>query len=126
TNTFTYKQFSLNVFLSYQAGNKIRLNPAYQSYYSDLDAMPNEFFDRWVLMGDERYTGIPSIMEFRDYTALGAAWPYNTFNYSDYRVVDGSFIRLKTVSLSYTPKGDWVRNLGLSNLSFNLQGSNLF
>ena len=126
TNTFSYKNWSLNVFLSYQAGNKIRLNPAYQSYYSDLDAMPNEFYDRWVMLGDEKYTGIPSIMEFRDYTELGAAWPYNTFNYSDYRVVDGSFIRLKTLALSYSPDGDWVRHLGLNNLSFDLQASNLF
>jgi len=126
SNTFNYKQFSLNVFFSYQTGNKIRLNPFYRSMYSDISAMPNEFFDRRVLIGDEQFTNIPSILEFREYTELGAAWPYNTYNYSNYRVVDGSFIRLKTVSLGYTMDERLVKALGVNSLSFNLHGTNLF
>ena len=103
SNTFTYQNLSLNVFITYQAGNKIRLYPAFRSAYVDLDAMPKEFFDRYELKGDERVTNTPAISDAL-YTArtggLGA-YPYNSYNYSDVRIADGSFVRLKTVSLTY-------------------------
>ena len=43
TNTFFYKNFSLSVHLSYQAGNKIRLRPSFKTEYSDLDALTKRF-----------------------------------------------------------------------------------
>ena len=39
-NTFSYKGFKLNVFITYAAGNKVRLDPAFSSSYSDMTAMP--------------------------------------------------------------------------------------
>ena len=57
------RTLSLNVFVTYQAGNKIRLYPAFRSGYSDLDAMPKEFFDRWEMPGDEKVTNIPAISD---------------------------------------------------------------
>lgn len=103
SNTFDYKNLSLNVFITYQAGNKIRLYPAFRSSYVDLDAMPKEFFDRWEMPGDEKLTNIPAISDkYFDYiTSASGAYPYNNYNYSDVRVVDGSFVRLKTVALTY-------------------------
>ncbi|WP_276503007.1 SusC/RagA family TonB-linked outer membrane protein [Terrimonas pollutisoli] len=103
SNTFDYKNLSLNVFITYQAGNKIRLYPAFRSSYVDLDAMPKEFFDRWEMRGDEKVTNVPAISDkYFDYiTSASGAYPYNNYNYSDVRVVDGSFVRLKTVALTY-------------------------
>ena len=103
SNTFDYKNLSLNVFITYQAGNKIRLYPAFRSSYVDLDAMPKEFFDRWEMPGDEKITNVPAISDkYFDYiTSSSGAYPYNNYNYSDVRVVDGSFVRLKTVALTY-------------------------
>ena len=48
-SALTYKNFNFNLFFSYQAGNKIRLTPVFRSGYTDLDAMPKEFLDRWTL-----------------------------------------------------------------------------
>jgi TonB-linked SusC/RagA family outer membrane protein len=103
SNTFNYKNLSLNVFITYQAGNKIRLYPSFRSAYVDLDAMPKEFFDRWVLPGDEKTTDIPAISDqlFTYRTGGNGAYPYNIYNYSTARVADGSFVRLKTVSINY-------------------------
>jgi hypothetical protein len=102
SNTFNYKAFSLNVFVTYQAGNKIRLYPAFRSQYSELDATPKEFYDRWLMPGDQRFTNIPSIMDAYQNSLTGGDYPYNNYNYSTARVADGGFVRLKTVSLTYT------------------------
>ncbi|MCE6992739.1 SusC/RagA family TonB-linked outer membrane protein [Dyadobacter sp. CY323] len=100
-NTLTYKDLSLNVFFTYQAGNKIRLNPLYKGAFSDLDAMPKEFLDRWVIPGDEDVTNMPSIADKLEQQYLVGTYPYSIYNYSTERVAKGDFVRLKSVSLSY-------------------------
>jgi TonB-linked SusC/RagA family outer membrane protein len=125
SNTLKYKNLSLNIFLTYQTGNKIRLNPAFQSAYSDLDAMPREFLDRWVLPGDEQYTNVPSIPDIIMLSKMGAIYPYNNYNYSSARVVDGSFVRLRTVSVSYALPERVFSSYGFSGASVSLTGTNL-
>ncbi|WP_417871992.1 MULTISPECIES: SusC/RagA family TonB-linked outer membrane protein [Flavobacteriaceae] len=125
TNTFKYKNFKLNAFVSYQYGNKIRLHPSFKARYSDLDALPNEFKNRWVLPGDEKLTDVPVILSDRAYD-VNYERTYNAYNYSDARVADGSFIRMKEISLSYDFPKLVLDNLGLSNAQIRLQGSNLF
>ena len=75
SNSFSYKDFTLNVFITYQAGNKIRLYPAFKNSYSDLDAMPKEFYDRWTMPGDEKYTNVPSILDALCAVAVGRCIP---------------------------------------------------
>lgn len=126
SNNFRYKNLSLNVFFTYQTGNKIRLNPAFRSAYTDLDAMPREFLDRWVLPGDEQYTNVPSIADALTLAGLGAVYPYNTYNYSSARVADGSFIRLRTIALVYNLPARVLSSTGLKNASLSLTGTNLW
>lgn len=119
SNTFNYKAFSLNIFITYQAGNKIRLYPAFKTSYSDFDAMPKEFLDRWVMPGDEQVTNVPSVLDaYARYlvNSSGAA-PYNNYNYSTQRVADGGFVRLKTVSLGYNFSPAVLKKIGLNSLS---------
>lgn len=123
-NTFTYKAFSLNIFITYQGGNKIRLYPAFRNSYSEWDATPKEFYDRWLMPGDQRLTNIPSIMDY--YQAVltnnaSSAYPYNNYNYSTERIASGDFIRLKTVSLSYQlPEAITIRTRFMKTASFTL------
>ncbi|HEY8920026.1 MAG TPA: SusC/RagA family protein, partial [Chitinophaga sp.] len=117
SNTFHYKAFSLNIFLTYQAGNKIRLYPAFKTSYSDLDAMPKEFQDRWVMPGDELKTNVPSILGLFEQATLSGAHPYNNYNYSTERVAKGDFVRLKTVSLTYVLPPQLLRKMHFSNIS---------
>lgn len=126
SNTFHYKSFSANIFITYQAGNKIRLYPAFKTYYSDLDAMPREFNDRWVLPGDELVTNVPSIVEAFEAAQLNAAYPYNNYNYSTRRVANGDFVRLKTVSLSYQLPSETVRKYGFNSMSLTAAAANLW
>ena len=126
SNTFTYKAFSLNLFITYQAGNKIRLYPAFKTSYSDLDAMPKEFYDRWIMPGDEKITNVPSILDAftANFVSANGAYPYNNYNYSTERVARGDFIRLKTASLTYNAGSPLLKKTGLANLSFTLAATN--
>jgi hypothetical protein len=104
------------------------LNPAFRSSYSDLDATPNAFKNRWVLPGDEKLTNIPSIAD--QYTLLRItgdnAYPYNNYNYSDARVVDGSFVRLKSVALQYMLPKSLLGRTPLKTASVSVVGNNLW
>lgn len=126
-NIFTYKNFRLNVFITYSWGNVIRMDPVFRKSYSDLSSMPKEYRNRWVIPGDEKYTSIPTIASVRQSkndSNLGIA--YNSYNYSTARIADGDFIRMKEISLSYDFPKSLISNWKLSNLSLKLQATNLF
>jgi TonB-linked SusC/RagA family outer membrane protein len=125
-NLFNYKNFRLNIFITYSFGNKIRLDPRFRVAYSDVRSMPKEFANRWVLPGDEAYTNIPVIPTYRQYRDIShLTYAYNAYNYSDARVADGGFIRLKEISLSYDFPSNWVSPLGFKNLTAKIQVTNL-
>jgi len=124
SNNFSYKAFSLNFLVSYQAGNKIRLYPAFKANYSDLDATPKEFNDRWEMPGDELITKVPSILYAYGQAQLGDAYPYNNYNYSTERVARGDLIRLKTVSLTYQLPASFIQRARLSGLSLTATAIN--
>ncbi len=127
SNNFTYKNLTLNVFFTFQGGNVIRLNPVFKTRYSDLDAMPNAFYDRWTMTGDEKVTNVPSIVDaYVESTQLSGVYPYNAYNYSTERVAKGDFMRLKNVSITYSLPSDVLRKMKVfSKMSFTLAASNL-
>ena len=126
-NTLTYKNWRLNIFITYSFGNKIRLDPVFSAAYSDMSAMPKEFKNRWAVPGDEAYTDIPAIASMRQYIDdNNLAYAYNAYNYSTARVADGGFIRLKDVSLTYDLPKKFLGKIGLSTASLKLDATNLF
>ncbi len=90
--------------------------------------MPEDFLNRWTLDDDEGnpYHNVPAIAGALLAARLGSTYPYNNYNYSSDRVVDGGFVRLKQVSLSYNLPSRFISVTGLSDLSISLLGSNLF
>ena len=128
SNRFSYKDFSLNIFCSYQFGNVIRLYPSFHAKYSDLDAMPQDMKNRWMKSGDENITNIPTIASKRIYEEYGSSLEstYNAYNYSDQRVAKGDFVRLKELSLSYKLPKTLINKIGINNASLKVQGTNLF
>lgn len=128
-NNFNYKNWNFSFFLSFSGGNKIRLDPAYSSEYNDLSVFPREFVNRWQQPGDENITSIPVIPSLSLIESIGntnITRAYNAYNYSTARVADGDFVRMKNITLGYTFDGNTIKNLGLSSLRLNLQGTNLF
>ncbi|MBV3637659.1 SusC/RagA family TonB-linked outer membrane protein [Bacteroides cellulosilyticus] len=126
-NMFTYKGFKLNVFITYSFGNVVRLDPVFSNKYSDLDAMPKEFKNRWTLTGDENTTNVPVIADRRmNQKDPNLKRAYNAYNYSTERIAKGDFIRMKEISISYDFPKIWISHLKLSDLSLKLQATNLF
>jgi len=127
-NSFSFKGFSLNAFITYSFGNKVRLDPVFKYEYSDLSSLPKEFKNRWVLLGDEALTNIPVIASRRQYQVYGRdlEFTYNAYNYSTERVADGGFVRLKEVSLAYDIPKKWINSLKVNTVQLKLQATNLF
>lgn len=126
-NIFTYKSFRLNVFITYSFGNKIRLDPVFKVEYSDLDATPKEFKNRWVVPGDELRTHIPVIASKRQKEKIDQLErAYNAYNYSDVRIADGGFIRMKEISLTYDFNKSLIQKIRLNNLQLKVQATNPF
>lgn len=128
-NTFTYKNWRLNIFMTYGFGNVVRLNPSFRAAYSDFYAMSNEFKNRWMVPGDENYTDIPTIASMRQLTEYGASAVsrgYNAYNYSSARIAKGDFIRMKEISLTYDLPKEWIRRAKFDNISVKIQVTNPF
>jgi TonB-linked SusC/RagA family outer membrane protein len=130
SNTFTYENWSLNVFIVASAGNKIRLNPIFTANtrgnagYNDLTVFTKDFTNRWINPEDEFVTNVPVIADRQlittyDNNGIDLSKAYNAYNFSDVRVADGAFVRLKNISLTYEFPKLLKKNIGVS--TFNLK-----
>lgn len=131
TNTFNYKKWTLSALLIGNFGNVIRLRNLTKDYVITFPEasqnMAKEFASRWQKPGDEAYTDIP-VLEADPYeSSLFSPYPSNAqmYNNSDLRTVKGDFVRLQNLSLSYDLYNDKMRNMGIQNIRFMLQGNNL-
>ena len=129
SNTFRYKNWELSCLITVAAGNKIRKPDQYSVDYNDLSVFPKEMRNRWITPGDERVTNIPAIADKRTVNEVGRSTlrrVYNAYNYSTERVVDGSFVRMKSIGLSYAFPKDVLDALHVNNLTLRLQATNPF
>jgi tonB-dependent receptor plug domain protein len=129
SNTFRYKNWELSCLITVAAGNKIRKPDQYSVDYNDLSVFPKEMRNRWINPGDERVTNIPAIADKRTVNEVGRSTlrrVYNAYNYSTERVVDGSFVRMKSIGLSYAFPKDVLDALHVNNLTLRLQATNPF
>ncbi len=126
-NVFKYKGVTLNVFITYSFGNVVRLDPVFKNEYNDLNSMPKEFANRWMVPGDENITTIPVIASQRqNENDSDLSYAYNAYNYSTERIAKGDFIRMKEISLGYDFPRSLVEPLKVNSLSLKLQATNLF
>ena len=126
-NIFKYKGITLNLFITYSFGNVVRLDPVFKNAYNDLNSMPKEFANRWMVPGDEAHTNIPVIASQRqNRNDTDLSYAYNAYNYSTERIAKGDFIRMKEISLGYDFPKSLIDPLKLNNLSLKLQATNLF
>lgn len=125
-NTFEWKGFRLNIFITGSFGNVVRLDPVFKSSYSDLSSMPKEFKNRWVVPGDENVTTIPVIASrIQSHNNSKLNYAYNAYNYSTERIASGDFVRLKEISLSYDLPKKWANAIRFSSMSVKLQATNI-
>ncbi|MDD3787593.1 MAG: TonB-dependent receptor [Petrimonas sp.] len=116
-NDFSYKNFSLNVFFQFSYGNDI---------YSNLNMMRNWVFaynnvstdalNRWRKPGD--ITDFPRPIRNdplrNEYLRVSDRW-----------VEDGSYVRLKNITLAYNLPAKMANKIFLEGLQFYVTGENL-
>lgn len=118
---FTYGRLSLNLQFNYRYGNKIinyaRMGLENMATNSNQSQAVNW---RWHNEGDSWANILPR--------ALTTQTNYSSYNYlgSDRFVEDGSFLRLNYAQISYALNPKFLKQWGLSQLSFYLTMNNLF
>ena len=126
-NQFKWREWTLGLYFTFQAGNKIRLDPEFSASYGDYSSMPKDLKNRWMKPGDEHRTDVPVIPSSYQYATIeNLDIAYNAYNYSDIRVANGGFLRLKELTLAYDFKGDWMKTIGMNRLQLRLVASNLW
>jgi hypothetical protein len=85
--------------------------------------MPYDFLNRFIAPLENLS---PSIATTRTNSRISGNQVYNAYNYSDVRVADGSFVRMKQITLSYNIPKTYLEKYRLKNLSLNVVGNNLF
>ena len=112
-NTFTYKRWALNAFVQFVSGNELFNFVRYQN--ESMIGLGNQstvVLNRWEYDGQQ--TEIPRAL-FND--------PIGNSDFSTRWIEDGSYLRIKNVSLSYSIPGEF---LVFKNAQFYVSGSNLF
>lgn len=117
SNNFTYKAFDLSVFLQWSYGNdilnanRVVFESAYKYGYNQWASYAN----RWT--PDNQDSDIPGVAAIKG-NAVKA--------YSSRIVEDGSFLRLKTVSLGYTLPKSTIQKIYMKSARVYLAAQNLY
>ncbi|MBV8253623.1 MAG: SusC/RagA family TonB-linked outer membrane protein [Chitinophaga sp.] len=119
-NTFTYKGLSLDIFFQYtRQVSENDLKIGYGIPVSGPTNQPVDLLQRWQTKGDKapiQQLGVSG----------NIIMPYINTLLSDYVYGDGSFLRLKNVSLSYMLPTKVTNRVNINSAKVYLQGQNIF
>ncbi|WP_405377067.1 SusC/RagA family TonB-linked outer membrane protein [Nonlabens sp. Asnod3-A02] len=110
SNNFTYKNFDMNIFFQGAVGGDIMNLTALQLNSGDSNAS-TDILNAWTPSNTN--TNIPSV-------AL------RTKRISSQFLEDGSYVRLKNISVGYTFPNTFVEKMGVSSLRLAISAQNLF
>lgn len=149
TNTFRYKDFDLSIFVNDSVGNKV-----YNYIRMKLDAMKSVWQNQSSTVLDRSH--ITAINPNKDYsngykghnanvvynwyddidnvqvtnpTSIPAAHlndPNENTRVSDRYIENGSYLRVKNITLGYTFPKQWIKHIGLENLRLSCNIQNLW
>ncbi|AUP80642.1 SusC/RagA family TonB-linked outer membrane protein [Flavivirga eckloniae] len=115
SNTFRYKAFDLNLFIQGVYGNEIVNFNRYN--IEALDGRSNvtleAFSNRWTPNNPSN-------------TFTRAATGQRVARFSDHFVEDGSYLRLKSITLGYSVPASYMTKTGINRMRFYVTGKNLF
>ncbi len=126
SNTFQYKNFDLNILLTFSYGNDI-YNGNKASFGRPL-GLPNRNYladvaNRWTAENPVEYGmwRAPNYAEDHNYITT-----YKGKMMSDYWIEDGSYLRISNIALGYSLPKKIIKKAGLKNLKFTVIVDNLY
>ena len=116
TNNLSYKNFDLSFFIQGSQGNKI-FNAGRLEMESMISAINQsaDIVNRWEKPGD--ITNMPGVSSSQNPTANSLI--------STRFLENGSYLRFKTITLSYNINSKYLSRMGLSSASVYVSGNNL-
>ena len=149
TNTFRYKDFDLSIFVNGSVGNKV-----YNYIRMKLDAMKSVWQNQSsTVLNRSHITAIDPNKDYSNgYKGHNANMVYNWYDdidnvqvtnptsipaahlndpnentrVSDRYIENGSYLRVKNITLGYTFPKQWVKHIGLENLRLSCNIQNLW
>ncbi|PKP07480.1 MAG: TonB-dependent receptor [Bacteroidetes bacterium HGW-Bacteroidetes-5] len=117
TNDFSYKNFSLNIFMQFSYGNDIYNNVDYyrNSIFSYNNVSTEFYYNAWRNQGD--VTEYPKVVRndpMQNEARVQSRW-----------VEDGSYLKVKTATFAYEFPKNVVSKFKLQSLKLYVTGSNL-
>ena len=118
-NTFKYKNVQLDIFANYMYGNHV-----YSEWQQTSLARIGYLAGALENIVENRWTGPGSTTKFPRSINGAARSGFNTMN-SDRFLEDGSFIRIRTATLSYNLTGSFLNRLNMKSFRIYCQADNL-
>ncbi|SEA02404.1 TonB-linked outer membrane protein, SusC/RagA family [Arachidicoccus rhizosphaerae] len=120
TNNINYKRFDFNLFVSYQYGNDI-IN--YNRFLGNKQGQAPTFANRFITKDQlNRWTTPGQITDVPRVTSVGNNY---LVEQNSRFLEDGSFIRLKSLTIGYTFPESVTTKIKLDKVRFYIQGTNL-
>ena len=113
--TLRYDRLSVNLFCNYRWGNKI-VNMARMNAENMYDAYNQCTTVNWRWRKEGDVTEMPRAVYNQGYNWLA----------SDRYVEDGSFLRIKYITVRYRFPSNWIKRIGMNNLSAYFTMNNLW
>lgn len=107
-NTFTYKGFDLSIYMYWRWGQTINYDML--GYYDPTGGTVNNFptyFDYWTQETGDQDHYFPALNATNDRN--------NIIGFSALNYVDGSFFKIKNITLGYTLPQKWAKSIGIEN-----------
>ena len=134
-NTFVYKNWDLNIFINGQYGNKVgnymkmkltHMNSPWSNQLVDVKDR-TRLQPKNGIYSDYWYNDISNVITTgkSDIPRAAINDPNDNDAWSDRYIEDGSYLRLKAITLGYTFDNKLIKNWGLTNLRLTLNVTNL-
>jgi len=120
TNNVRYKQFNLSFFFDVKKGGDIQNNvDGYGYFYGTPKVTENR--EPRVVPGIIESTGQPNTI-----SVTGQAYYQRINGITESVIQDGTYIKLRNVSVGYTVKPMWLKSTPFKALNFSVTGRNLW
>ncbi len=135
-NTFTYKNFDLNIFINGSYGNKVgnymkmkltHMNSPWSNQLADVKSR-TRLAPADGVYADNWYYDITNVVAANKSGIPRASIndPNDNDVWSSRYIESGSYLRLKAITLGYTFDRKLIQKIGLTNLRVSLNATNLF
>ena len=120
-NTITYKGFGLDIFLEFRKQTGYNYVNSVDNPFGYMTNLPVDALNTWKGPGSHAPYQVLTTQSYS--TLAGSVWQYYRTSTASYS--DASYIRLKTLGLSYGLTSEWLKKLKMNSFKVFINAQNL-